>query len=269
MNPEQVSAVAPRPSTTVVLLRDAAAGPETLLVLRHADASFGASYVFPGGVNEPVDQEVGAHAGGADDALLSRRLGLAACGLACFSAAIRELVEETGVLLARRAGAAELIADCDFDALRGPLNAGHLSWAELLQRESLTLACDRLHYFAWWVTPRVFGRRYATRFFAARSPAGQQACHDGDELTDSCWLTPAAALAAAVSDEITLPPPTRATLEQLRRFQGVQAALAWADREEARGVDCILPAVLQDGGRQRIVMPGSADYPADHRGCEQ
>jgi 8-oxo-dGTP pyrophosphatase MutT (NUDIX family) len=69
----------PRPSASVVLLRDGATGLETYLLHRHARMAFAASMaVFPGGAVEPVD--------GADDAVR-----------AC---AIRETEEETTVRLA-------------------------------------------------------------------------------------------------------------------------------------------------------------------------
>ena len=267
MNAGAQPAARPRPSATVVLLRDTGDGPQVLLVLRHADASFGASYVFPGGVSEAVDQAVASHASH-DDAALSRRLGLDAGGLAYFSAAIRELFEETGVLLARPAGEGRLIGNGDTGPLRAALNDGTLAWPELLARSELSLACDRLHYFAYWVTPRAFDKRYSTRFFLARAPDGQQARHDGGELTDSRWLRPADALAQESSGAMSLPPPTRATLKQLRRFDCVDAAMDWAQGCEAGGVDCLLPAILDRSGERRIVLPGSPDYPADHEGCE-
>ena len=47
--------IEPLPSATVLLIRDSAKGPEVLLVLRRKEAVFGSSYVFPGGVIDPVD----------------------------------------------------------------------------------------------------------------------------------------------------------------------------------------------------------------------
>lgn len=256
----------PRPSATVVLLRDGPQGPEVLLGLRPERASFGASYVFPGGVLEDADEQVAAYCGDADDARASSRLGIERGGLAFFSAAIRELFEETGVLLAGRRDGRPL-AGADSERLRAALNGGTLAWPRLLEEGKLLLACDDLHYFAYWVTPRYFGKRFSTRFFAVRLPPGQQARHDGGELIDSRWMTPAAALAAADGDELALPRPTRHTLERFGACADVAAALALARDREARGVACILPAVI--GRDERIVLPGSSHYPADHEGCEE
>lgn len=259
------AAVTPRPSSTVVLLRDSAAGPEMLLVERHARAAFGATHAFPGGVNERVDEAVGDRCPGVSPAALDARLGVDCGGLAYFSAAVRELFEETAILLATRGG--EPARPADRESLRRDLNAGKLAWPAFLETEGLALACDALRYFSWWVTPRCYARRYSTRFFAARLPEGQRARHDGAELTDSRWMTARGALAAAEAGEIELPPPTRATLAQLGPFATTDEILGWAALREREGVDCILPAVIGEGKERRIVMPGDADYPDGHRGC--
>ncbi len=259
----------PRPSATVVLLRSGESGPEVLLVLRHARASFGASYVFPGGVNEPVDTRVHERCLPLTDARASARLHLARGGLDYYSAAIRELFEETGILLARRAGGRGgpcLVTDNACDGERAALNRGELAWPDFLANENLVLACDLLRYFAYWVTPRIFSKRYSTRFFVAELPAGQDACHDGNELTDSCWMRPADALAAAKRDHMVVPPPTKATLQALSRHACASDIMAWAQGCEDQGVNCILPAILGSEDQQRIVLPGSPDYPSDHQG---
>ncbi|MGB5738761.1 MAG: hypothetical protein WBM54_05395 [Woeseia sp.] len=260
----------PRPSATVVLLRDSANGPEVLLVLRHERASFGASYVFPGGVNEDSDAAVHARCHGLTDEVASQRLGVRAGGLDFYSAAIRELFEETGILLAHRAGAGDAflqVMDNACEAEREMLNSGELSWQDFLDEHALSPACEALHYFAFWVTPRIFKKRFSTRFFMAALPGTQLACHDGAELTDSCWMRPVDALASATADEMTLPPPTRATLKELTRFASVSDALDWARRCEQAGVECTLPAMLGPRNQQRIILPGSPDYPSDHRGA--
>jgi 8-oxo-dGTP pyrophosphatase MutT (NUDIX family) len=259
----------PRASATVVLLRDTKHGPEVLLMLRNARGPFGASYVFPGGVNEPADAAVHDRCHGMTDARASELLGVSANGLNYYIAAIRELFEESGILLAHRSGNDDefvQVTDHDCDAQRALLNDGQLQWRDFLVERELMIACDVLHYFSFWVTPRVLRKRFSTRFFMAALPAGQLACHDGAELTDSCWIRPTAALASAAANEMSLPPPTRATLKELSQFSSVEAALAWAVARERDGVACTLPAMLGPRDQQRIVLPGSPDYPADHRG---
>src|SRR3989337_2974892 len=43
---------------------------------------------------------------------------------------------------------------------------------------------------AHWVTPEIETRRYDTRFFLVRMPAGEIATHDDSETTEFSWLTP-------------------------------------------------------------------------------
>ena len=71
-------------------------------------------HVFPGGTLDEEDESPALHAqcDGPDDAAASRVLGVARGGLAYWIAAIRELFEEAGVLLARDAGG-ELISLAD------------------------------------------------------------------------------------------------------------------------------------------------------------
>src|SRR5262245_45709595 len=104
----------PRPAATVVLVRDAADGPEVLMVQRNLNSVFvPGAYVFPGGALDEGDHaaELQALCDGPDDAAASRVLGMARGGLAYWIAAIRELFEEAGVLMARAPGAAMLALD--------------------------------------------------------------------------------------------------------------------------------------------------------------
>jgi len=265
-------ALVPARSSTVVVLRDAQGGPEVLLVRRHSKASFGASHAFPGGLHEDVDADVADLCDGCTESAACDCLGIDTEGLKYYSAAIRELFEETGVLLARRnsaEGVATLVENNDFDEARHRIHSGELSWRSFLLQHDLRLACDQLHYFSYWVTPRDRRRRYTTRFFVCALPQGQQASHDGTELTDSCWLTPTNALHAADAGELVLPPPTRATLSDLAGLNAVEDALAWARQQQAGGVPCILPAVIGHGDAARIVLPGDPDYPADLEGQQE
>ncbi|HET6628606.1 MAG TPA: hypothetical protein VFG91_02405 [Woeseiaceae bacterium] len=273
LNAETAEVASPRPSATVVLARAGQATPEFFLGRRHARASFGASYVFPGGLVDAGDCEAEAFSRDFSADVANRWLGLTSGGLDYYCAAIRELFEETGVLLARDAGGAAVTgasaAALELQAARVALNAGGLRWSVFLRERGLTLACDALAYFAWWITPRTLPKRFSTRFFVAALPDGQAAAHDGAELTDSRWATAAAALAAHASGELLLPPPTRATLADLAGAGTLDDLLGWAGRRQRAGVPRILPAIVSSGGRQRILMPGEPDYPADADRGEQ
>ena len=91
-----------KPSATIVLLRESSGGPEVLLVKRRAGDAFGNNYAFPGGVVDEDESASHEYSQGktADEA--NTELNVAEGGLDYYSAAIRELFEETGILLVRR-----------------------------------------------------------------------------------------------------------------------------------------------------------------------
>jgi 8-oxo-dGTP pyrophosphatase MutT (NUDIX family) len=249
-----------RPSATVVLVRDGESGPELLLVQRHAKSTFGASFVFPGGVLEAADESLGDHSSGLDDAGANAVLGMPQGGAAYFSGAIRELFEEAGILLARTPQG-RWADPAAFSTLRDELNAGNLPWTNFVREAELILAYDALHYFSHWVTPRELPKRFSTRFFVAALPGGQVAAHCGGELTDSCWLSAPEAIAAGKAGKIELPQPTIATLHELSGFLSIDAMLAWAAQRSSSGVNAFRPAIVSIDGSRKVVMPDSPDYP--------
>jgi 8-oxo-dGTP pyrophosphatase MutT (NUDIX family) len=160
-----VSEVAPRLAATVALLRDRSAGLEVYLLQRLRSMAFaGGMYAFPGGAVDPSDGDV-------------------------VEAAIRELYEETGVLLARR---------------------------------------DQLASWAHWITPVFEERRYDTHFFVAAVPAGQEARDVSGEASSAGWMSPSEALAQLERGQIAMLPPTAVTLAELAEYETASAVLAAA-----------------------------------------
>jgi len=227
-----------RPSSTVVLAREAETAPELFLVRRPAKAAFGAAYVFPGGVVDATDAEVGNRCVGVDATTANERLGLEDAGLDYYVAAVRELFEETGVLLGSFNGSGDEIARC-----RQRLNAMSLGWPRFLDEQDVTLKLDALHYFSHWITPNARRKRFTTRFFVAELPPGQVAEHDPGELTDSRWITAEGALAAASAGDIELRLPTVKTLESLAPHRSIADMIDWAREREQRGVETIHPVM--------------------------
>ena len=192
-----------RPSSTVVLVRPGAGEPEIFMARRHEKSSFGAAYAFPGGVVDPEDKAVHEFCTGMSTFDADANLGVKGEGLDYYSAGIRELFEETGVLLANIDRVGEPLR-----AARDALNDGSDNWADFVTRHELMLRCDALHYISHWVTPPSEDKRYTTRFFLAALPEGQEATHCGGELTESCWRTAQAFLAAGRAGELVLHHPT-------------------------------------------------------------
>ena len=236
----------PRPSSTVVLARDSDRGPELLLVLRRAGDAFGESYTFPGGVLDADESDARDYCSGLSASEAERQLGVDDA-LDYFSATVRELFEETGILL----GAASL----PDDALRRQLHDGSQSWCSVLESLGMTIPCDELHYFTHWITPTDLPKRWTTRFFLARMPERQAATPDGTEITDCRWLTAAEAL----SGDWNLPFPTRATIASFADLASVDSLIEWARQRQLQGIPAIQPEIRAEDGKRRIFMPDIAD----------
>jgi glyoxylase-like metal-dependent hydrolase (beta-lactamase superfamily II)/8-oxo-dGTP pyrophosphatase MutT (NUDIX family) len=220
----------PRPASTLVLLRDAAQGPELFMVERSHAADFVAgAYVFPGGAVDDADAhpDLQARVQGLSDHAASRRLGVASNGIGYWVAAVRECFEEAGILLAVDAGGAPIAPErmLALTAYRDQLNAGEIGFLEFLEREDLYLPCDRIAYFAHWITPPARSRRYSTRFFVALAPAGQVGSHDAGETVSHTWIRPADALARFEQGTLTLVNATRDALARLGGYAEARAAL--------------------------------------------
>jgi len=237
-----------------VVLRESHRRPELLMVKRRAGDAFGESYTFPGGVVDADECLARNHCDGVGADAANALLKISDAGLDFYSAAIRELFEETGVLLARDDGQ-WAIDTADVQALRKKVDQSILAWPDFLNKQNLRMACDAIHYFAYWETPLELPKRWSTRFFLARLPDGQDASHDCSELTDIRWLTAADALLAGRSGEMKIPFPTAATLETLADFDTVASILDWADTRAQEGIDRIRPVMQTRDGQVEIIFP--------------
>lgn len=256
------------PSATIVLLRDGQTDPQVLMVKRRAGDAFGENYTFPGGVVDADEGQAHPFCDGRTAAEAGAELQLSDGALDYYSAAVRELFEETGILLAKdRSGHWPFAQHNDsahrLRTLRAELNSGNISWSGLLELHELRVACDALHYFSFWETPLRLPKRWATRFFMAVVPPQQNAEHDGLELTDSRWMTVIDVLGEGRQGAMLLPFPTVATLNDLVGFDSVGGLIDWAASRAAAGVDKILPAVPRNASEIRYVIPGDPDYPPD------
>ncbi len=272
-----VPAAEPHAAATAVLLRDretqrnggergrsagdAAAAPaqrtpgiEVLLLQRHHASGFvPGAYVFPGG---RVDE---ADASPAAEALLARALppggGAALEPAAAFwIAVLREVFEETGVLLASDAAgrpAPDAASEPRLAEWRERLMGGRAGLAELLEAEGLLPTLDEVVYCAHWITPVAVPRRYDTRFFLARQPAGRTALADAREMTDALWLDPAEALRRFHAGTLPMVFPTVKVLEALERYATVTAAL---EAFRGRAVQPVLPRLVRTADGVGIVV---------------
>jgi len=250
-------ALAPaKPSATVLLLRDGAAGLEVFLVQRHHQIDFASgAMVFPGGKLEPADSDAGVRA------LCSGAEGLDDYALALRVAAIRESFEECGVLLARAKGASTLVSAARLADLskryHHELQAHEIDIGALAREQDLVLACDLLVPFAHWITPEGLPKRFDTHFFLVESPPAQAAAHDGHEAVDARWMCPADALAEADAGRSTIIFPTRMNLAKLGRSRSVADAIAAA---RAARIVTVLPRVERGASGAVLRIPEEAGY---------
>jgi len=257
--------VTPSPAATLVLLRDRPPGAvETLLLQRHSKSKFAAGdYVFAGGKVEsddmPADGErfcrglTPERAGSRLNGNLAPRVALS-----YWVGAIREAFEEVGVLLAYDESGRPLRITPEsrmrFETYRAACQRANPAFFEMLRAERLTLATDRLAYFAHWITPEEQPIRFDTRFFVATMPPEQEPVVDGHEIVDLKWLTPAEAIAAWKRKEIGLRTPTIKNLELVAA--GGAPATKVVESLGVREVSTIRPRVLQVDGQPVPVLPG-------------
>jgi len=203
INPLGTSAkppVTPKDAAAMILLRDPA-DPKVFWVKRAKTLAFMANYhAFPGGQRDAADAEVPiANAENIPDAVMR-------------VTAIREIFEETGVLIAR--GVENLPAERRA-AMRHEFHSDQIPFKDLLKREGLTLDANLLIEAPRWVTPATSPRRYNTRFFAAWLPEGQEAEVIPGELETGEWLRPKEALQKWIDGDCVIVTPIFCAIQAL------------------------------------------------------
>lgn len=273
-----------RPAATVALMRDTERGPEALLLRRSRESGFvPGAYVFPGGRVDDADAEPSLRAlvdGLPAEAGSGGSGGENVPSAAHWIAAAREVFEETGILLAARnreprSATPTEVGEGDGTGRVGrPPGTGNgepwqpwQPWRDRLLEDRATLL-DVLHaldarldlddmvYCGHWITPVAEPRRYDTRFFLARVPAGCVVRLDAREMTDALWLTPAEALDRFAEGALPMVFPTVKTLESLTPFTNVGQALETFSR---RRIHPVLPRLVRTARGVGIVVDGQVD----------
>jgi len=267
--------VIPKKAATVILLRNKEPGGfDVFLLKRHEKSSFmGGNYVYPGG---RVDRDDGS----LEICSLSKGMTFEEAqkvlrgtfspeeSFAHWVAAIRELFEEAGVLLAYDQNG-KLFQPRNQDErdkfllYRKLLQEGKINICEIAQKEDLLFALNQLHYYAHWITPEAQSQRFDTRFFLTRYPSGQEASYDQKETTAGIWITPKKALEENLKRDVILSPPTLKTLEDLSRFESIEDIFHSLKKED---IQPILPILMKISNNALIVFPWDPEYEIFRKG---
>jgi 8-oxo-dGTP pyrophosphatase MutT (NUDIX family) len=216
--------VTPRPSATVLLVRGSRPW-ELLLMRRPGGADFAPNaHVFPGGTIH------------ADDAQAPDPIA---------AAAIRELFEEVGILLARKGR--RFARDAENENVR-KLVAGGSTFGKALHSLGLEAAYDRLVPLTRWVTPAMLSRRYDARFFLARLPAGQIVQAQEGEVVDWLWIAPTKALS---DPHVNLVYATRSVLESVADSDDAATVFTRARRQ--REIPIVEPRMVETANGWEVV----------------
>lgn len=258
---EPGASVTPVPAATVVLIRDTEDGLETWMMRRVKAMAFapGAS-VFPGGRVDPRDADVTVSWAGTDPSRVADRLGTdPRTARELVTAALRELFEETGTLLARP------LPDIDLERARAAIESRDLSFAQFLAGHGCALSADALYPWARWVTPTIEKRRYDTWFFVATLLEGGVGRATSSEADIAGWVRVEDVLEACAAGETLVLPPTVTMLRGLAAAGTVAQVLAAAPH---RSLAPVHPRVIQreDGSAELIADGVRFEFPAARSG---
>jgi 8-oxo-dGTP pyrophosphatase MutT (NUDIX family) len=254
------------PAATVLLVRDCGDELEVLMVKRSKRPPFGNLYVFPGGKIDESDKDLNItnFCNGLNDEQASIKLGVNEGGLSYWVACVRECFEEVGILLAKKNNGQELdLNGADkhkFDNYRRMLLENKISLYEICKKENLSLNLNNIEPFSHWITPEIEIKRFDTRFFIAYIPAKQTERHDGNELTDSVWISPKKALDRSLNGEMPMIMPTISNLQQCLEFDSGQKLLEHQSKLTNDDIPSILPKFFKNEGKWVGLLPGDEDY---------
>lgn len=262
-----------RDAATILVLRQRQDQLEVFMVKRSKKSAFMPNiYVYPGGALDPKDCNLDAFtlSEGISSEDVTQMFGDdvdPAFGIGLLLAGVRETFEEAGLLLARRKDEQhpvdltqnESVAQ-HFASLRASLHGGDLDMLSMTRQEGLVLQLGQLEFFSHWITPFFENRRFDTRFFVAEAPEHQRPIHDEHETVDSTWLNPGEAVASYYQGELSLAPPTLATLMELQDFSTVDDVLTFCRQHRP---PAILPHLDKQGDEVVLRFPNDPAFPID------
>ena len=232
--------VEPTPAASVVLVRPAPPGaPEPLdvyVIRRNRGMKFlGGYYAFPGGKVDAEDAapEVLARCRGLDLAAADRVFPGHQSGpaLAFWVTAVRELLEESGILLAcdergRPIDARAPAVAAAIERCRQGLMAGGAPLGALLAHEGWWCDLSGLRYLSHFITPISSPIRFTARFFLCRLPDAQAPRLFTEETSEGFWIHPGEGYRRFLAGEMAMAEPAEYALGYLAQFRSLEEV--WA-----------------------------------------
>lgn len=217
----------PSKASTILVVRPNGDGGFEILMTRRPQNMqvLGGFLVFPGGGVEQVDwsERMLSRCRGLSPAKAQKVLGTEMTpeqSIGHWVAAVRELFEEAGLhFFINDQGTPAHVAD---DGLgerlarkRKALFTGALDFPSLLESEQLFCDLGRLAYLFHRITPEKHAVRFDTRFYLAMLPTNQIPLAWSEEVTESLWIAPEAAIEECESGHFPMMPPTIIALRML------------------------------------------------------
>lgn len=236
----------PAPAASVLLIRPGGpgAGPLEVFLIRRARAMkfLGGYYAFPGGKVDPADRSAEAHrrTHGLSPEAAQQAIGDPADevpAIAYWIAAVREVFEETGLLLARDAAARPVAADAPEVAARledhrRALVRGDRSFPAILATEGWWADLGPLRYLSHFVTPPASPIRFSARFFLCPVPTGPGPRPIAEELAEGFWVDPAEAHRRFRQGEWRMAEPAEYGTQYLAQFESLESL--WRHHADGR-----------------------------------
>ena len=252
---DQAPRIAPdseiKPAATILILRDDPTF-EVLMVKRHHQIDFASgALVFPGGKTHAGDDDpawADHILGGEDHDSIQRGLRIAA---------IREVFEEAGILLARRTDGSPMGDQVAPMEVRQAVDAGKTAFLDVVRDLDAKLDLNSLTVFARWITPPMTPKRFDTWFYVAHAPADQLAACDGRETVDAEWSAPSEVLRLAQAGERKVIFPTRMNVQLLAEASSADDCIA---RARARKLVTVRPEMRDTPHGKVLALPPDAGY---------
>lgn len=246
-----------RDSAAVLLLRPGRTGKAEVctMVRHHAMATSGGVPVFPGGLVDAQDSIATVLWVSGDVTRWACDLGTDEdAARAVVTAAVRELFEEVGVLLAGPSATEVAVPPVDGWAdERRRLEAHELTFEEFLRSHGWGVRADLVHLWSTWTTPEFEARRYRNRFFIAGLPQGQEVAGGSTESQVLRWSSFGELIDGATAGTIQLLPPQCCLSLELRDFDGIEDIVSHVAASPDR--ESVLPTLEEGESGPRLVLP--------------